>query len=447
MKISLPDEVIKISRKLKSKGFEIYIVGGAVRDILMGKIINDWDFATNATPDEILKIFKNGFYDNKFGTVGIPAKDPDLKPHEITTFRTEEGYSDSRRPDKIKWGKSLTEDLNRRDFTINAMAIDPTTLSIIDPFNGQKDIQKKLIRAVGDPNERIKEDALRLLRALRIASQLGFSIEDETFNAIKSSATLINKIAKERIKDELFKILISPNPIQGITLMRETNLLKEILPEAEKMFGVDQVSPQRHHIYDVGTHALMSLKSLKSNDPVVALATFIHDIGKPQTYKKTSGGIITFYNHEIVGAKIAKNIASRLRLSKKEGEKLYKLVRYHQFTVDENQSDKAIKRFIRKVGLENVEDMLELRRADRLGSGARETSWRTEEFKKRLIEVQKTPFTIHDLKITGHDVMKELGIKPGPKVGEILETLFKEVEDKKIDNKRGELLKRLKELA
>ncbi len=447
MKISLPDEVTKILRKLDSKGFEVYIVGGAVRDILMGKMVNDWDFTTNATPDKILKIFKNAFYDNKFGTVGIPAKDPDLKPHEITTFRTEEGYSDSRRPDKIKWGKSLTEDLTRRDFTINAMAIDPNTLSIIDPFNGQKDIQKKLIRAVGDPNERIKEDALRLLRALRIASQLGFSVEDETLNAIKSSAALINKIAKERIKDELFKILISPNPIQGITLMRKTNLLEEILPEAEKMFGVDQVSPQRHHIYDVGTHALMSLKNLRSRDPIVALATFIHDIGKPQTYKKTDQGVITFYNHEIVGAKIAKNISSRLRLSKKEEEKLYKLVRYHQFTVDENQSDKAIKRFIKKVGLENVEDMLELRRADRLGSGARETSWRTEEFKKRLIEVQKTPFTIHDLKITGHDVMKELGIKPGPKVGKILETLFKEVEDKKLDNKRGELLKRLKELA
>jgi len=447
MKISLPDEVTKILRKLDSKGFEVYIVGGAVRDILMGKMVNDWDFTTNATPDKILKIFKNAFYDNKFGTVGIPAKDPDLKPHEITTFRTEEGYSDSRRPDKIKWGKSLTEDLTRRDFTINAMAIDPNTLSIIDPFNGQKDIQKKLIRAVGDPNERIKEDALRLLRALRIASQLGFSVEDETLNAIKSSAALINKIAKERIKDELFKILISPNPIQGITLMRKTNLLEEILPEAEKMFGVDQVSPQRHHIYDVGTHALMSLKNLRSRDPIVALATFIHDIGKPQTYKKTDQGVITFYNHEIVGAKIAKNISSRLRLSKKEEEKLYKLVRYHQFTVDENQSDKAIKRFIKKVGLENVEDMLELRRADRLGSGARETSWRTEEFKKRLIEVQKTPFTIHDLKITGHDVMKELGIKPGPKVGEILETLFKEVEDKKLDNKREELLKRLKEIA
>ena len=221
--------------------------------------------------------------------------------------------------------------------------------------------------------------------------------------------------------------------------------MQEILPEMEKTFGVEQKSPGRHHIYDVGTHSLMALKSCKSTDPLVRFATLIHDVGKPPTYKKTANGTITFYNHEMVGAKIAENIADRLRFSKKEKEKLLRLVRWHQFTVDENQTDSAIRRFIRNVGLENIQDMLDLRVGDRLGGGARETSWRLEEFKKRLIEVQKEPFNVKDLKIDGNDVMKELGLKPGPKVGEILGKIFSEVENKELPNEKEVLLKRLKD--
>ena len=446
MKFDLPPYVIKILTTFEKADYEIYIVGGAVRDLLEKRMVDDWDFTTNATPEEILKLFPDGFYDNDFGTVGISHESSD-NPYEITTFRREYGYSDKRRPDKVEWGKSLEEDLKRRDFTINAMALKKTKKNeLIDPYDGQKDLKSKLIRAVGDPKRRFSEDALRMMRAVRIAAELGFVIEEKTFEAIKANTDLINKIAKERVRDELLKAIGSSNPYEGVMMLRNSSLLQEIIPEFEKTFGVEQKSPGRHHIHDVGTHSLFSLKNCKSEDPIVRFATLIHDIGKPQTYKKLESGVITFYNHEVVGARIAKRIAKRLRFSKKQSEKLYILVRYHQFTVDERQTDKAIRRFIRNVGKENVKDMLDLRVGDRLGGGARETSWRLEEFKKRIIEVQKQPFTVHDLKISGKDVMKELNIKPGPEVGKILDQLFEEVVDKKIDNNKKDLTKRLKDL-
>ncbi len=441
--MDLPLSVIQILKRFVDEKFEIYIVGGAVRDLIMGRIVNDWDFTTNATPEEILKVIPEGFYDNVFGTVGLVVEGFE-KPFEITTFRTEQGYSDNRRPDKVSWGKSLEEDLSRRDFTINSLALDKN-LKVIDLYNGQKDIEEKVVRAVGNPDERFSEDALRMMRAVRIASEIGFKIEEKTSFAIKKNAVLINKIAKERIKDELFKILSSPNPYEGITHLKDSGLMQEILPELIKCFGVEQKSPGRHHIYDVGTHLLMALKFCKSADPVTRFATLIHDIGKPQTYRKLDTGTITFYNHEMVSTKIAINIADRLRFSKKEKDKLVTLVRWHQFTVDERQTDSAIRRVIRNVGIENLDDMLALRVADRLGGGARETSWRLEEFKNRLVEVQKQPFAIKDLKINGNDVMRELNLKPGKEIGEILNKIFEEVVEKKVENEREELLKKLKD--
>lgn len=443
MEFVLPKEVQEILEKFSDASYEIYIVGGVVRDLLMTHPTNDWDFTTNATPDEILKILPNGFYDNKFGTVGLSVENFE-KPFQITTYRTEHGYSDFRRPDKVSWGKSLEEDLSRRDFTINAMALND---KIIDPFEGQKDIKNKIIKAVGDPNERFTEDALRMMRAIRIASQLNFKIEGETFNAIKHNSKLIQNIAKERIKDELFKILASSNPYEGMLIFKDSGLMDEVLPELTKCFGVEQKSPGRHHIYDVGTHLLMSLKNCKSTDVITRFATLIHDIGKPQTFRKLDTGVITFYNHEMVSTRIAINIADRLRFSKEEKDKFVKLVRFHQFTVDEKQTDSAIRRFIVNIGVENIEDMLALRVGDRLGGGATETSWRLEEFKKRIIEVQKQPFAIKDLKINGRDVMEVLQIKPSKKVGEILEKLFEEVVEKKIENDREILLSELQKLS
>lgn len=445
MKINyqFPKEVKTVIKKVQGGGFEIFVVGGAVRDILMKKPVADWDFATNAVPAEILKIYPAAFYNNKFGTVGVKT---DIGVAEITTFRKEGKYADFRHPDIVKWGKTIEEDLARRDFTINALALSLAG-EIVDPFAGGKDLEKKLIRAVGDPTKRFSEDALRLIRAVRFAAQLEFIIEDKTFTAIARNAHLIKNISSERIADELFKILESQHPADGFLLLRNANLLAQILPELEKCFGVAQASPKRHHIWDVGTHSLKSLEFCPSKDPLVRFATLIHDIGKPDVRKVTPEGITTFYNHEVVGAKIAKAIANRLHLSKKQRGRLVTLVRWHQFTVDEATTAAAARRFIRRVGVNNIPDMIDLRAGDRLGGGLTEaTSWRLKRFLKLVDQELNPPFSVSDLAISGHDVMKILAISPGPKVGQILNQLFEEVLDNRKKNTRAYLLKRLKEL-
>jgi len=444
---SLPEAIKNIFSIFKKNGFEIYLVGGAVRDFLLGKKPKNFDFTTNATPEKIQSLFPNSFYNNTYGTVSIPLEIEDLSSLqktivEITPFRKEEDYTDFRHPEKIEWAKTLEEDLARRDFTINAIAYDGK--KIIDPYYGQKDLKEKIVRCVGDPDKRFTEDALRLLRAIRFASQLGFLIEEKTRKAIEKNSQLITKISWERIRDEFLKILKSDHPAEGVLFLRNTGLLKYILPELDVCFSIPQKSPKRHHIYDVGTHLVMSLKHCPSKDEITRFATLIHDIGKAKTFKKDEKtGLITFYNHEVVGKKLAEKIAERFKLSSKQKEKLVRLVSYHQFTVSELQTDKAIRRFIRNVGKEYLLDMLDLRVADRLGSGAKATSWRLELFKKRLIEVQKEPFKITDLKVNGYDVMRILEIKPGPKVGEVLKYLFEKVVEKKLKNEREVLLKEI----
>ena len=446
----LPEAIKNIFSIFKKNGFEIYLVGGAVRDFLLGKNPKNFDFTTNATPEKIQSLFPNSFYNNNYGTVSIPVEMEGLSSLkktivEITPFRKEKDYTDFRHPEKIEWAKTLEEDLARRDFTINAIAYDGK--KIIDPYHGQKDLKEKILRCVGDPDKRFAEDALRLLRAIRFASQLGFLIEEKTRKAIEKNSQLITKISWERIRDEFLKILKSDHPADGILFLRNTGLLKYILPELDVCFSIPQKSPKRHHIYDVGTHLVMSLKHCPSKDEITRFATLIHDIGKAKTFKKDEKtGLITFYNHEVVGKKLAEKIAERFKLSSKQKEKLVSLVAYHQFTVSELQTDKAIRRFIRNVGKEYLLDMLDLRVADRLGSGAKATSWRLELFKKKLIEVQKEPFKITDLKVNGYDVMRILEIKPGPKVGEVLKYLFEKVVKKKLKNEREVLLKEIEKI-
>jgi putative nucleotidyltransferase with HDIG domain len=364
---------------------------------------------------------------------------------EITPFRREDTYSDGRHPDEVKWAKTLEEDLARRDFTIGAMAYDGQ--KVIDLFDGQTDLKNKVIRAVGDPDKRFGEDALRFLWAVRFSAQLGFLIEPTTLESIKKNAALIQKISWERIRDEFYKILLSPHPTEGILFLRSTGLLKYILPELDVCFDVPQKSPGRHHIYDVGTHLVKSLEHCTSTNVITRFATLIHDIGKAPTFHQDPDTqMITFYNHEVVGAQQAKTIAKRLRLSNNDSDKLVTLVRHHQFTVTEEQTDRAIKRFIREVGLENVQDMLDLRTGDRLGSGSNETSWRTELFKKRIEEVQKQPFSVKDLKIDGHDVMEVLGIPPSKKIGDILDAIFEQVDTGTLKNDRELLLMHLSQI-
>ena len=428
-----------MKNEFKKNKYQIYVVGGAVRDATLKKNVDNWDFTTNAIPDEIRKLFPDSFYNNIYGTVSIPQ---DKIIFEITPFRKESNYSDSRHPEKIEWAKTVEEDLSRRDFTINAIAYDGK--NIIDPYGGQKDLSNRLIKAVGDPDIRFKEDALRLLRAVRFTSQLGFLIEDTTRDSIQKNAGLITKISWERIRDEFLKILAGDHPSEGILFLKNTGLLSYILPEVDVCFAIPQKSPKRHHVYDVGTHLVMALKHCPSSDPITRFATLIHDIGKAKTfYKDEKTDLITFYNHEVVGKKQAENIAERFKLSNKQKDKLITLVAEHQYTVSETQTDKAIRRFIRSVTKEYLQDMLDLRTGDRIGSGAKPTSWRNELFKKRLEEVQKQPFQIKDLKIDGNDVMKLLKIKPGPKIGSILKKLFDKVSEGKIKNEKQALLDQL----
>jgi len=429
---------MKVLQTLESGGFEAYVVGGAVRDLLTKTEVKDWDFTTDATPEEIQKLFPDSYYDNKFGTVGVKLEEKIL---EITTFRSESGYSDRRRPDKVVWGKSLKEDLKRRDFTINAMSFDKN-LKLIDPFEGKKDLTNKLIRAVGDADKRFQEDALRMMRAIRIASQLGFSIETKTLTAINKNSTLINQIAGERVRDELLKILASPFPKDGVLMLFASGLLQYILPELIETRGVKQAG---HHTKDVWLHSLDSLAACPAPDPIVRLATLLHDMAKPRVNKSMGvGKEITFYNHEVVGGRMTKLISQRLKLSKKDSDLLWLLVRWHMFAYEPHMTDKAIRRFIKRIGRENIGNMMMLRVGDRVGGGSRETSWRLRELQTRIGQVLLKPFTINDLKIDGNDVMEILQLKPGPKVGQILKKLFDEVLDDAAKNEREYLLRRIK---
>jgi len=439
--MEIPEKVIKIIKIFQENKAEIYIVGGAVRDLLLDRQVKDWDFTTNLTPDEMKKLFpKNSFCNNAFGTFSIVDGE---EIFEITTFRTERGYSDSRHPDEVAWGKTLEEDLQRRDFTINALALRLVDgkPELIDLYNGQKDLKDKLIRTVGEADERFKEDALRLMRAVRIAGQIGFKIEEKTLKSIQNNAKLINNIAGERIRDELFKILLSPTPSNGIELLKISGLLKEIIPE---LLEGENVSQKGHHIDDVWTHNLKTLNNCETNNPITKLAALLHDVSKPAVMVG-DGEDRTFHNHEVKGSRVALSIGKKLKLSNKELDQLFKLVRWHMFTVQETQTDKAVRRFIRNVTLDYIDEMIALRRGDRLGSGAKETSWRWELFKQRIVEVQKQPFAVKDLKVDGKDVMEILNIKPGRRVGEVLNAIFKEVEEKPEMNEREILLEKIKE--
>jgi tRNA nucleotidyltransferase (CCA-adding enzyme) len=462
LKTDLPLSIFEIYQTFSKGGYELYLVGGVVRHLLQHKNfdqykhIKDWDLTTNAEPEQILSLFPNAFYNNQFGTVGIPVNNKsETFVVEVTTFRSESEYKDRRHPEKVTWGKTIEEDLQRRDFTINAIAIklstDNSQLStqIIDPHDGQVDLNNHLIRAVGNPEERFKEDALRLMRAIRFATELGFTIETNTLKAIIHDAPLLDEISKERIHDELLKILDSKYPYEGVMLLKNTNLLAVILPELLEGVGVEQERPGRHHKDDVFTHNVLSLKYCPATNPVIRFATLIHDVGKPRVRGEDENGYVIFYNHEVVGSRMAYEICNRMRFSKKDRTKIVTLIRWHMFTVDENITDSAVRRFIRRIGTDNVKDMMDLRVGDRLGGGTQTAeSWRLKLFKKRVEDqLAPAPFSINDLAVDGNDVMKILNIKPSRKIGEILQKLFIEVDENLEKNNKEFLTQRVKELA
>lgn len=456
MKLDIPQKILDIYMTLEKSGFSVELVGGCVRNLLMQIPVKDWDLTTSAPPDEIQKLFPDSYYENTYGTVKIPMNEEKKEFIEVTTYRKESGYSDSRHPETVSWGKTIEEDLSRRDFTCNAIALrlssfaqgKPNEHKLIDPYNGKEDIEKKLLRAVGNADERFQEDALRLMRAIRFTVQLNFTIEEHTWEALKKNTAGIKNISWERIRDELLKILASERPEKGIELLDDAGLLEYILPELLNGKGVSQERPGRHHTYDVYTHNLMALRYTPSKDPIVRLATLLHDVGKPDVATTDQDGLVIFYNHEVAGAHIASKIADRLRLSKKQREKIFTLIRWHMFSVDETVTDHAVRRFLRRVGIDNVRDMIDLRIGDRLGSGTQTAeSWRLKRFKEMIEKELNPPFSINDLAIDGTDIMEELNINPGRQVGEILKTLFEEVDENPSLNTKDYLLKRIHELG
>lgn len=446
--LEIPSEVKVVAKKLAENKHESYLVGGCLRDLLMDRTPHDWDLATSATPAELQKIFPDSVYENQFGTVGVKtnSENPDLKIIEITTFRKEGRYTDKRHPDEVSFAKNIEDDLARRDFTVNAMAWSPKR-GIVDPFGGEKDLKKKIIRAVGEPAERFNEDALRLMRAVRFSAQLDFDIEKETLAAIKKSAGLIEFIAKERIRDELSKLLIADKAAEGIVVMQETGLLKFVLPEVEEGVGVGQ---NKHHIYSVFEHNWRSLEyAAKKKFPLdLRIASLLHDVGKPRT-KKGNGPDSTFYGHQVVGEKMALKILDRLKYPKALIEKVALLIREHMFVYDpESVTLRGVRRLISRVGQDNMEDLIKIREADRIGSGVPKAQpYRLRYLQAMIEKVKKDPIGPKMIAANGTDIMKALKIEPGPKVGYIISILLEEILDEPKLNKKEKLLERAEKLG
>jgi len=468
-------EIKEVADRLTKAGHEAFLVGGCVRDLLLGKEPKDWDVATNAAPEEIQGIFSDSVYENSFGTVAVKTRseDPRKKIVDVTTYRLEGKYRDKRHPDEVKFAKTIDEDLSRRDFTINAMAFEVTSHKrraegLVDPFGGVEDLRNKIIRAVGDSEERFGEDALRLMRAIRFSAQLGFSIEGATAEAIKNKAGLLEFIAKERVRDELEKLLMTQDAAEGVRRMQELGILHYVLPELEEGAGMEQ---NKHHIYTVFEHNLKSLDyAVKNGFPLeLRLASLLHDVGKPQSRvwkadpqgeKTREGrkGDWTFYQHQYIGEKIVLEMLDRLHFPRKMIEKIALLVREHMFVYDpeiitekgvkQGVTERGVRRLVRRVGSENIDDLFLVREADRIGSGVKKpVPYRLRHLKAMIEKAKHDPLSPKMLKVNGEDVMKNLGIEPGPKVGFVLSALLEEVLDDPELNKKELLLKRIKFLG
>ncbi len=469
----IPLNLLRIIFKLEAENFEVFVVGGSVRDLLLEKKPEDWDLTTNARPEEILKIFPKAKYKNEFGTVLIPEKylnsnqSQSGKFFELTTYRKEGKYTDKRRPDEVIFADKLEADLKRRDFTINALAlrindvdkllktskrklveVKREQIEIVDRFQGREDLKNKIIKTVGEPSDRIEEDALRMMRAIRLASQLNFKIEKKTLSTIQKKANNLKNISKERIQEEFKKIILSETPTKGVELLMETGLMKWIIPEIMETIDVRQ----NYHHYNgpyntVYKHLLASLDKCPSKKFEVRMAAFLHDIGKPGT-KQGSGYNASFHNHEYLGAKMVKKIMERLKFSREDIDKTVLLIKNHMFYYNVDEVGEAgVRKVIKKVGLENINDLIDVRIGDRLGSGVpKAVPYRLRHFQFMVDKVSQDPISVKQLKINGNNLIQELKIKPGPKIGAILDVLLMEVIENPVKNNVENLLKRAKTL-
>lgn len=447
----IPKEIIFISQTLENAGFQAFLVGGCVRDMFLGKEPKDWDFTTNAKPENIRSLFPHTVYENDFGTVGIVndlIEDGNLKLIEVTPYRTEGDYSDFRRPDEVSFGEKIEDDLKRRDFSINAIALNVSSGEVVDLYNGLKDLKEGIICAVGDPDLRFNEDALRMLRAVRFYCQLGFVIDSKTEKAILENGHLLEKISKERIKDEFIKIILSERPMDGILLMKKLNILQFIVSDLLDAVGVEQ---NKAHSFDVFEHLLRSLQhsSDKKYPLEIRLASLFHDISKPETRRWNSDQKQwTFYGHEVLGARKTRKILESLRFPKEIVEKVSKLVRWHMFFSDTEQITlSAVRRMIVNVGKDNIWDLMDLRVCDRIGTGRpKEDPYRLRKYHSMIEEALRDPISVSMLCIDGNEIVKLLGISPGPVVGNILHGLLEEVLDDPTKNNKDFLENRVREM-
>lgn len=444
MVINIPSQVNTAIEILENGGYSAYIVGGAVRNILMNIPVNDWDITTSALPEETLEFFRDfrtietGI---KHGTVTVII---DGMPLEITTYRIEKGYSDNRHPDEVEFTDRVEDDLSRRDFTVNAMAYSPKS-GLVDPFGGCDDISKKLIRCVGNPDKRFGEDALRILRALRFSSVLGFDIECETAESIHRNKHLLKNISVERIFVELSKLLCGKNA--GDILRKYKDVIFTVLPELEPMDNC--IQNHERHIYDVWGHTVKAVESIPP-EAELRFAMLFHDSGKPHCKSTDENGVDHFYSHGKISKKIVSEALSRLKTSNKFRYTVRNLVEYHDFLPD-RISKKTYKKYIAKLGIETVENLFLIREADVLAQNPKFRSESLEENKigKKILEQIKeedTCFKIRDLAIDGK-VLENIGIDPSPAMGKILETLLDEVMDEKLPNDKEKLIERAKQLA
>lgn len=429
---SIPLSIKKISDTLEAAGFEAYLVGGCVRDLLLGKTPKDWDFTTSATPDKIQALFPDSFCNNDYGTVGVKndeEEDPRLKVVEVTPYRSESGYSDARRPDTVTFGVSLAEDLARRDFTVNAIAYNIASENIVDLYEGIADLHAKRLRAVGNPDARFAEDALRMMRAVRLAAELDFTIEAETMLGIERNAPQLGKIAIERVTAEFVRLIDSPTPMQGIIFLEKLHLLPYLIPELLDGIGCEQGGI---HAFDVYEHLLRTLQAAadKGFGTEIRIAALLHDIGKPAT-RRTGGKNkhYTFFGHEVVGERMAKKILTRLKYPKAEAEIIENLVRWHMFFSDPDEITlAAVRRTIVRIGEDQIENLLNLRVCDRIGTGRpKEQPFRFRRYKAMVDEALRDPISVKLLHIDGTKIMDITGEKPGKKLGYALHALLEEV--------------------
>lgn len=449
--IKMPEGAAYIIEELNKHGFEAFIVGGCVRDALLGKEPSDWDITTLAKPEDIKRIFRHTIDTGiAHGTVtvliyGAKASAKNGKNHEsfeVTTYRVDGAYTDHRRPDKVTFTDRLVEDLKRRDFTINAMAYNDES-GLVDIFDGQGCLENGIIACVGAAKDRFDEDALRILRAIRFSAQLGFAIEEKTLAAMKQQSPLLAKISAERIQAELTKLITSDHPDRLITAY-ELGITKEILPEFDAMMNTEQNNP--YHLYNVGVHTVKVMENI-APEPILRYTALLHDVGKPYTKKTGADGVDHFYGHQEVSEKKAREILRRLKLDNHTIDKTCRLVLNHDYGIQGQLSERNVRRFISRLGADNFWDFISIRKADMAG----QSDFRLEERKADLrfmtdtynkIKENEQCLSLSDMKLSGKDLI-EMGASQGKKIGAVLKELFERVLDDPELNEH----ERLKEMA